>query len=121
MNVTNLYTRNAVKETLQDIILSFVYNTPEYNQLIFTGGTCLRKVYGLNRLSEDLDFDIPKDTAFDIRTFAKSVKKYLLSLGTYSSIETKISGNNPTRLAFEKPDSHPSDRLERSQGGRTGS
>lgn len=89
MNTKNLYERNANKEKLQDVILSFVYNTRSYNDLIFTGGTCLRKVYGLNRLSEDLDFDIPKDVSFDITEFAKDIKKYL-------SAQIKISGNAQT-------------------------
>lgn len=89
MNTNNLYQRNVVKEHLQDEILSFIYNNSAYNGLIFTGGTCLRKVYGLNRLSEDLDFDFSSDISFDIKVFAKDVGKYL-------SADTKISGNNGT-------------------------
>ena len=52
-----LFVRSALKEVLQDYVLNFVYNNKTYKDLIFTGGTCLRKVYGLPRLSEDLDFD----------------------------------------------------------------
>ncbi len=85
----NTYQRNLVKERLQDEVLNFIYNNGIYNGLIFTGGTCLRKVYGLNRLSEDLDFDIPMDISFDIKMFAKDLGKYL-------SVDTKISGNNAT-------------------------
>lgn len=89
MSDNNTYQRNLVKERLQDEILNFVYNDNVYNKLIFTGGTCLRKAYGLNRLSEDLDFDIPMDVLFDIKKFAKDLGKYL-------SVDTKISGNNAT-------------------------
>lgn len=89
MNTNDLYQRNVVKERLQDEILSFVYNNSVYNGLIFTGGTCLRKVYGLNRLSEDLDFDFSSDISFDIEIFAKDVGKYLPA-------DTKISGNGGT-------------------------
>lgn len=96
MSVVNLYQRNVIKQRLQDMILNFVYNTSEYNRLIFTGGTCLRKVYGLNRLSEDLDFDYPTDIHFDIKLFAKDVKRYLQSAKAYPSVNTKISGNNST-------------------------
>ncbi len=42
-------------------ILNFIYNDSQYKNLIFTGGTCLRKIYGLSRLSEDLDFDYMHD------------------------------------------------------------
>ena len=89
MSDNNTYQRNLIKERWQDEILNFVYNDGIYNRLVFTGGTCLRKVYGLNRLSEDLDFDIPANTSFDIQTFAKDLGKYL-------SAGTKISGNNAT-------------------------
>lgn len=96
MITPNFFERNVKKEQLQDVILQYVCNTSTYNKLIFTGGTCLRKVYGLNRLSEDVDFDIPKDLNFDIHVFAKDIKKYLLSLREYTSIETKIPGSNQT-------------------------
>lgn len=96
MNTPNIYERNVKKEQLQDVILQYVYNTSGYNTLLFTGGTCLKKVYGLNRLSEDLDFDIPKNITFDIRVFADDLKKYLLSLRVFGPITTKISKNNQT-------------------------
>ena len=43
--------RNLVKEEIQNYILNFVYQNPVYQQLIFTGGTALRKLYGLDRLN----------------------------------------------------------------------
>lgn len=89
MSAVDLYQRNSIREGLQSRILAFVYNNKDYNQLIFTGGTCLRKVYGLNRLSEDLDFDIPEEVSFDIRKFADDIGKFL-------SVETTIAGNKNT-------------------------
>lgn len=97
MSVINLFERNVVKEGLQDEILYFVYNSRPYNQLIFTDGTCLRKVYGLNRLSEDLDFDYTPESKFDISSFAKDIS-------TYVSRETRISGNR--RTVFVKYPDH---------------
>lgn len=85
----NLYQRNLIKERLQDDVLNFVYNNSKYNQLVFTGGTCLRKAYGLNRLSEDLDFDFLPELNFSIQAFAKDVGEAL-------AVETKISGNQNT-------------------------
>lgn len=104
MNIQTIYQRNVKKEHLQDVLLQFVYNTSTYNKLIFTGGTCLKKVYGLNRLSEDIDFDIPLNVSFDIEQFAKDIKKYLLSLRIYGKVETKISGNKQT-VFIQFPDS----------------
>lgn len=49
--------RILLKEALQAYTLDFVYNHPDYRRLNFYGGTCLHLLHGLNRLSEDLDFD----------------------------------------------------------------
>lgn len=52
----DLFKRNLVKEYLQVLTLSFIYKHPDYQNLIFYGGSCLRHCYNLPRLSEDLDF-----------------------------------------------------------------
>lgn len=91
--VKPLYLRNLLKEELQNYVLQFIYNNAVYRDLIFTGGTCLRKIYGLPRLSEDLDFDFTGD--FDIKTFSKDVKAYFKSDLQYA-VETKISGKENT-------------------------
>ncbi len=49
--------RVVLKEYLQAYTLDFLYNHSEYRKLNFYGGTCLHMIYGLNRLSEDLDLD----------------------------------------------------------------
>lgn len=88
------YQRNLIKEKLQDIILNFVYNSKKFNKLIFTGGTCLRKLYNLPRLSEDLDFDFTSN--FKIEEFKIEIEKYLLSKEKFDNIELKISNNKRT-------------------------
>jgi predicted nucleotidyltransferase component of viral defense system len=58
---SKLYIRNLLKEYLQSYILYFIYTNDNYtDNLVFTGGTCLRHFYELPRLSEDLDFDYLK-------------------------------------------------------------
>ena len=52
--------RVFVKERLQDHALYALYNNRVYKHLIFYGGTCLRRIFGLNRMSEDLDFETGK-------------------------------------------------------------
>ncbi len=44
------------KDYFQDLILFHICK--KTNQLVFKGGTCLYKLYGLPRFSEDLDFSI---------------------------------------------------------------
>jgi len=89
-----LFLRTVIKEALQDHILYFVYNNKAYKELIFTGGTALRKIYGLPRLSEDIDFDSIK--SFDIQTFASEVLSHFTKNLQYREVATKISGNNRT-------------------------
>jgi hypothetical protein len=46
---------NAEKDYLQDLLLFGMYSRIS-DELVFKGGTCLFKIYKLNRFSEDLDF-----------------------------------------------------------------
>lgn len=55
-NTIALFKHNVVKEYLQVLALSFIYGHPQYQNLIFYGGSCLRHCFDLPRLSEDLDF-----------------------------------------------------------------
>jgi predicted nucleotidyltransferase component of viral defense system len=88
------YQRNIIKEKLQDSILNFVYNDSKYKNLIFTGGTCLRKLYSLPRLSEDLDFDYTSH--FDIANFEAEIKNHLIKIEKFSNVELKIANNQKT-------------------------
>lgn len=49
--------RILLKAVLQGFVLDYLYNHRRYRELNFYGGTCLHVVYGLNRLSEDIDLD----------------------------------------------------------------
>ena len=50
--------RNVLKEELQLYILNFIYHHPEYSQWIMYGGSALRIIHGLDRMSVDLDFEV---------------------------------------------------------------
>src|SRR3990167_4998396 len=50
--------RNALKEELQFYVLNFIYHHPEYGKWIMYGGSALRIIHGLDRMSVDLDFEI---------------------------------------------------------------
>ncbi len=91
-NEDTLFLRNLIKEELQNYVLNFIYNNKQYQKLIFTGGTCLKKVYGLNRLSEDLDFDYMPSMDFDIKSFGEDIISYFFTTLQYSKATYKISG-----------------------------
>ena len=95
------YVRNLVKEEVQNYILNFVYQDPEYQNLIFTGGTCLRKLYGIDRLSEDLDFDYDKNIiGVDVLGELDEYLKKEIKNKYYSKLETKIQSTIRLYLKF---------------------
>lgn len=85
----NNYIRNLLREYLQVYILYFIYISLEYNKnLIFTGGTCLRHFFGLERLSEDLDFDYLKKV--DSNKLLNSLKNFFKVRYMYKEINASI-------------------------------
>lgn len=89
-----LFVRTLFKEVIQDYVLNFVYNHKKYKKLIFTGGTCLRKIYGLPRLSEDLDFDATETVLAS--EMGIDVVDYFSRDLQYKDVEIKISTNGQT-------------------------
>lgn len=86
---SNAYIRNLLKEYLQVHILFFVYTSRKYRQnLIFTGGTCLQHFFGLERLSEDLDFDILGD--WNVHEFVEALKTYFISKQQYADFRMAV-------------------------------
>lgn len=88
-NRTSVYTRSLLKEYLQIYVLNFIYLNSEYNRnFIFTGGTCLRRCFGLNRLSEDLDFDL--ETPVDAQELKNGLSAYFKQTYLYSELEISV-------------------------------
>lgn len=70
--------KNFLKEYLQYPVMNFIYNSADYKNFIFTGGSCLRICFGAPRLSEDLDFDLkPSDyKKFNISKLAQELENH---------------------------------------------
>lgn len=86
---TDLYIRSLLKEYLQTYILNFIYLNSKYNKIfVFTGGTCLRRCFGLNRLSEDLDFDLEK--SIDTEVFRNELFDYFKQTYLYNDLDISI-------------------------------
>jgi len=75
------------KEYIHAYILDFLYNSKNYHTINFYGGTCLRYVYGLDRLSEDLDFDATSINNFD--GFETDIIKYFKQILGYEGLDVK--------------------------------
>lgn len=70
--------KNALKEYLQFPVLAYLYSQKKYQNFIFMGGSALRIIHGLPRLSEDLDFNLSKAdyNKLDLKVLGEEIKKY---------------------------------------------
>lgn len=69
--------RAILREYLQTKIVSLIYQEKVSKTLFFVGGTSLRFLRGLNRFSEDLDFDAVKISPDQIQKLVKTVAERL--------------------------------------------
>lgn len=85
--------RNILLEYLQTQILKALSLSKFNDSISFLGGTCLRFAYGIDRFSEDLDFDLIKKEGFDIDDLMSDIKKRLESQGFQVDARTKTTEN----------------------------
>lgn len=86
---SGLYIRSLLKEYLQVYVLNYIYLDSLYNKnFIFTGGTCLRQCFDLNRLSEDLDFDL--ESPIDINLLKDNLLNYFRQTYLYDKLQISV-------------------------------
>lgn len=109
---------NLFKEELQFYILNFIYNHPEYSEWIMYGGSALRIIHGLDRMSVDLDFEVSQEiTNKFLEKLAVEIKDHFAN--TYNAggdfLKIKIINNRGLLLKFyiddELSSGHPSKQL----------
>ncbi|MBL1173263.1 MAG: hypothetical protein D8M55_12580 [Chloroflexi bacterium] len=95
--------RILLKSALQAFTLDFLYNHPIYRGLNFYGGTCLHVVYGLNRLSEDLDLD--NGHGIDLASLSNDVLAFFHKTHSYSeaAVKTQNAANGILRITLKFP------------------
>ena len=96
---------NAIKEIVQEIVLSGLSRGGFFDKAVFYGGTFLRIFHNLDRFSEDLDFAlIEKDNNFNIENYFASIKKELMSFGLEMEVskKNKSQDGNDIQSAFVK-------------------
>lgn len=71
------FTKFMLKEYLQLLILDFLSTSPYIGKLTFIGGTNLRLIKGIDRFSEDLDFDCKNLSKDEFIEMTESVLVYL--------------------------------------------
>jgi len=81
---------NALKEIIQEIVLSGLSRGGFFNDVAFYGGTALRIFYKLDRFSEDLDFAlVSPNKEFDLSKYFIYIEKELNSYGLNLEINIK--------------------------------
>ncbi|PKN86871.1 MAG: hypothetical protein CVU46_06355 [Chloroflexi bacterium HGW-Chloroflexi-8] len=94
--------RVILKEFLQAYTLDFLYNHPVYRKLNFYGGSCLHAIYGLNRLSEDIDLD--NSSGIDLSTLDNDLLAFYRANIGYTDVTSKTQigewGVRRTTLKF---------------------
>lgn len=96
--------RNALKEVLQLYILNFLYHHPDYSKWVMYGGSALRIIHGLDRMSVDLDFEVPNPVTEKFLTSLKENIEHHFA-DTYNTgadfLEIKTTGTRGLTLKFK--------------------
>lgn len=82
-----LFRKYMLMEYLQLMILDYLAGTPYLRKLVFIGGTSLRLVRGIDRWSEDLDFDCKDLTSAEFEEMSDGIAAFLNRSGL--RVETK--------------------------------
>lgn len=93
------FDRYMLKEYLQLLILDYLATTPYINKVSFIGGINLRLIQGIDRFSEDLDFDCKDLTEEEFMAMTDSVVNYLQQNNINVETRDKV---NPKLTAYRR-------------------
>lgn len=87
----NTFQKYMVKEYIQLMILDFLSTSPYIQKVVFIGGTNLRLVKGIDRFSEDLDFDCKNFSQEEFVKMTDEILTFLLRSGLRAETRDKAS------------------------------
>lgn len=93
------FDRYMLKEYLQLMIIDYIATTPYIGKISFIGGTNLRLIQGIDRFSEDLDFDCKEMSAEEFVAMTDGVVRFLQQNNI--DVETRDK-DNPRLTAFRR-------------------
>ncbi len=94
-----LLTRYMLKEYMQLMILDYLSTTSYVRKISFIGGTSIRLTKGIDRFSEDLDFDCKMFSEKDFIKMTDDILQFLRHNGLRVNAKDKI---NPKLKAFRR-------------------
>lgn len=83
------FQKYMIKEYLQLLILDFLSTTPYIRKIIFIGGTNIRLIKGIDRFSEDLDFDCTALSEEEFMEMTDLVLQFLKRNGMHVQVRDK--------------------------------
>ena len=83
------FQKHMLKEYLQLLILDFLSATPYIEKMVFIGGTNLRLVKGIDRFSEDLDFDCKELSKKEFMEMTDAVLQFLQRSGLRAEVRDR--------------------------------
>jgi predicted nucleotidyltransferase component of viral defense system len=93
------FQKHMLKEYLQLLILDFLSGTSYIEKIVFIGGTNLRLVKGIDRFSEDLDFDCKELSKKEFLEMTDAVLKFLQRNGLHAEVHDH---ENKRLIAFRR-------------------
>lgn len=93
------FQKHMLKEYIQLMVLDFLVTTPYVSKLAFIGGTNLRLIKGIDRFSEDLDFDCKALTEQEFADMTDSVITFLQRSGLNAEPRDTV---NPKLTAYRR-------------------
>ena len=95
----SLLKKYMLKEYLQLMILDFLSTSPFIRKVCFIGGTSIRLIKGIDRFSEDLDFDCKEFSNEEFMKMTDSIIQFLRNNGL--TVEAKDKPNSKLK-AFRR-------------------
>lgn len=83
------FQKHMLKEYVELLALEWIARSPYAAKLIFIGGTNLRLIQGIDRFSEDLDFDCKGLSEDEFRQMSDELAKYLQLQGLNAELRNK--------------------------------
>jgi len=97
----SMFSQHMIKEYLQAMILSRIVKSRHSPELVLIGGTSLRFCHGLDRFSEDLDFDFHGDDRESLRDLFDDIGKDIKKEGVNCNVEHNyLDTDNFCRIVF---------------------
>ena len=99
MRSNSTFDKHMLKEYLQLMILDYLSSTHFIQKMVFIGGTNLRLAKGIDRFSEDLDFDCKGLSKEEFLTMSNAVIRFLERSGLRVEAKDK---ENPKLSAYRR-------------------